>query len=302
MPVGRKKSFILLTPGPVNLTPQIRKALSQPALHHRSLEFERILDSVGKKLQNFFQTSQPVLILNASGTGAMEAALSNTCSPGDSALFLSVGKFGERWRDMGKAYKLRVKTLKAPLGSTISPDQVRDFLHKNPKTKAIFVQACETSTGAMHPIKELAAVIKPYSQTLLIVDAITGLGAMDLNMDKWGLDVLIGGSQKSFQLPTGLSFIALSEKAWKRQSKSRCPKYYFDLKREKAAIAKKQTAFSSNVTFIRALERNTQLFSKENQKNQILKCKALAQSTWAFCRKMNLRLFARQPGIRSHSY
>lgn len=294
--MGRKKSFILLTPGPVNLTSQIRKALSGPALHHRSLEFERILESVGKKLRDFFQTLQPVLILNASGTGAMEAALSNTCSPGDSALFLSAGKFGERWRDMGKAYKLRVKTLKAPLGDVVSPERVLNFLRQNPETKAVFLQACETSTGAVQPINELAKRMKSYPQTLLIVDGVTGFGAMNLNMDKWGLDVLIGGSQKSFHLPAGLSFIALSEKAWKRQAESRCPKYYFDLKREKEALEKKQTAFSSNVTFIRALERNTQLFSKESRKNQILKCEALARSTWAFCEKMNLRLFAKKPG------
>ena len=284
-----------MTPGPVNLTPQIKKALSQPALHHRSLEFEKILESVEKKLQGFFQTSQPVLILNASGTGAMEAALNNTCSPGDPVLFLVTGKFGERWRDMGKVYKLRVKTLQAPLGDIVSPKQVLHFLHKNPETKAVFIQACETSTGVAYPIKELSKMMKSHPKTLLIVDGVTGFGAMELNMDKWGLDVLIGGSQKSFQLPTGLSFIALSEKAWKRQAESRCPKYYFDLKREKEALKKKQTAFSSNVTFIRALERNTKLFSKEGQRNQILKCEAFARSTWAFCKAMNLKLFSKHP-------
>ena len=198
MPKKRKKSFILLTPGPVNLTSEVRRHLSQPALHHRSLEFERILKSLGKKLQGFFQTSQPVLILNSSGTGAMEAAISNTCSPGDLVLFLSAGKFGERWRDMGLAYGLNVKTLESPWGEAIALKRVQYFLKKHPKTKAVFVQACETSTATNHPVKELAEVLKKYPETLFIVDGITGLGSMDLKMNKWGMDVLIGGSLKAF--------------------------------------------------------------------------------------------------------
>ena len=242
MPAKRKKSFILLTPGPVNLTSQTRRELSNPALHHRALEFERILKSVGKKLQDFFQTSQPVLILNSSGTGAMEAAITNTCSPGDSVLFLCAGKFGQRWRDMGKAYNLHVNSLEAPLGETIPIEKIRHFLQKKSKTRALFVQACETSTATNQPVKELGQLLRKYPETLLIVDGITGLGAMELNMDKWGIDVLIGGSQKSFQLPAGLAFIALSAKAWKRQAKSQCPKYYFDLLREKQAMEKRQTA------------------------------------------------------------
>ena len=293
----RKKSVILLTPGPVNLTAQIRKDLSEPALHHRSLEFEKILRSVSKKLMAFFQTLQPVLILNSSGTGAMEAAISNTCSPGDPVLFLCAGKFGNRWRDMGKAYNLRVSSLEAPLGKAPSAEKVLQFLKKNPKTKAIFTQACETSTATNQPVKELGKILKKFSQTLLIVDGVTGFGAMDLQMDKWGIDVLIGGSQKSFQLPAGLAFIALSKKAWERQAKSQCPKYYFDLLREKQAMEKGYTAFSSNVTFIRALERNTQLFSKNSRQKQLLRCKALAHSTWTFCKEMNLKLLSSQPAL-----
>lgn len=287
----------MLTPGPVNLTLETRKALALPTWHHRSVEFEGVLTSLGIKLQKFFQTRQPVLILNSSGTGAMEAALTNTCSPGDQVLFLCAGKFGERWRDMGQSFRLRVKSLKAPLGEAVLSDQVDRFLSKNPKTKAVFTQACETSTATNQPIKELAKVLKKYPHTLFIVDGITGLGAMELSMDKWGLDVLIGGSQKSFQLPTGLAFIALSKKAWQRQSESRCPKYYFDLLREKEALKKGQTAFSSNVTFIRALEKNTWLFSQETRKQQIQKCKMLARSTQAFCRHMNLKLFSTQPAF-----
>lgn len=297
MPGQRKKSFILLTPGPVNLTPEVRNRLSQPALHHRSLEFKKILKSLGQKLQEVFQTSQPVLILNSSGTGAMEAALSNTCSPGESVLFLSAGKFGERWRDMGLAYGLKVKSLEAPWGKPVSSKKVQQFLKKNPKTKAVFVQACETSTATNHPIKELGEVLKKYPETLFIVDGVTGLGSMELKMDKWGIDVLIGGSQKSFQLPTGLAFIALSKKAWARQSQSQYPKYYFDLRREKQALEKEETAFSSNVTFIRALEGNRLLFSKSGWRQQLLKCQALARSTWAFCREMDLKLFSSQPSF-----
>ena len=309
----RRSKPLLLTPGPVNLTARTRRALAAPALHHRSAEFQRILHSLQKKLQAFFQTEEPVLILNSSGTGAMEAALVNVSSPGDPALFLCAGKFGFRWRDMGRAHGLAVQSIEAPPGNAVQPEAVARFLHKNPSTSSVFVQAVETSTGAEHDIKTLSKILRDFP-ALLIVDGIAALGSMNLPMDKQGIDVLIGGSQKSFELPAGLAFIALSKKAWERRARSLCPKYYFDLKREREALDKGQTAFSSNTAFIRALDKSLNpprrgffsgdFISEEGGKptdegsdreRRIRRSKALARAARAFCRAMNLRLFAQRP-------
>ena len=246
-------SPVLLTPGPVPLYPGALKALSEPAIHHRSSEFSSLFLKLQVLLQQIFQTRQIVLVLNASGTGAMSAALLNTLSPGDQVLAVCAGKFGDRWADMATAYHLQVIKLKVPWGEAADPGAVRRALEKHPDIKAILIQACETSTGVLHPVKAIAGLVKKRPHTLCLVDAISAVGAMSIPMDKWHIDALIGGSQKSMALPAGMSFVALSDKAWKFNACSKLPVYYFDLKKEKTAQLKGYTAFSSNVAYIRAL-------------------------------------------------
>ena len=287
---------LLLTPGPVPASTRTLKKLSEPMIHHRSLDFMKVFQETKFLLKKVFQTEKEVLVLNASGTGAMSSALLNTLSPKDTVLVLSAGKFGERWAEMAKAYHLKVIEFKAPWGKTFSVKKVHALLNKKPQIKAVLVQACETSTGVLHPIKELASLIKKKTNTLFIIDAISALGAVDIPMDKWGIDVMIGGSQKSFSLPAGMSFIALSQKAWSFNKKARLPVYYLDLKKEKEAQAIGQTAFSTNVSSIRALHSFLLPLKKKGGLNRMIrKSEKLSKISLQFCKVLNLEMFAHPP-------
>ncbi len=290
-----KKNELLLTPGPVILSHPVRKALSQPMWHHRSSQFKKLLKEVSHELKKIFQTKEPVLILTSTGTGAMEAAVSNTLSPGDEALCVCAGKFGERWKDIATAFGIKVHSINVPLGEAVPPDTVKNHLEEKNQLKALFISACETSTGTKQPVQMIAKIIKNYPHVLFIVDGITALGAEQLPMDEWGLDVLIAGSQKSFMLPTGLAFMALSKKAWEANRQSSCPKYYFDLRKEKTAQDQGQTAFSSSVTLIRALKESLNFIKLQNLNSCILKCKILKESTHIFIKTLGLNLFSSSP-------
>ncbi len=287
---------LLLSPGPVAIADSILQTLSEPMIHHRSKEFELVFKQAKGLLKQMFQTQQEVFILNSSGTGAMSAGLLNTLSPGDTVLTLSAGKFGERWAEMAMAYKLKTLTVSAPYGKAVSVQSASALLRKNPQTKAVLAQACETSTGVLHPVRELAGLVREKPNTLFIVDAISALGAVDIPMDEWGIDVMTAGSQKSFCLPAGMSFIALSQKAWRFNESSRLPVYYLDLRKEATAQAKWQTAFSSNVSFIRALRAFLQpLSNKEGLGGMIRHSKELSKITLQFCRTLGLKVFADPP-------
>ncbi len=296
-PQGQKKNpFILLTPGPVPLSPASREILSREADYHRSLRFQEILKDIRPRLQRFFQTKEPVIVLSGSGTAAMEAAIANTLSPGDRALCVCAGKFGERWRDISLSFGIKAQPLNVPWGEAVSPETVRSALKSSPGAKAFLISACETSSGAMHPIREISLILKDCPDVLFMLDGSTGLGAMDLPMDKWGVDVLVGGSQKGFGLPAGLAFIALSEKAWRAGRTSRCPKYYFDLEREKAAQKKGWTAFSASVSLFQALQESLKAMEAAGGLSaSIDRRRRLSGAARAFCGEMGLKLFSRAP-------
>ena len=205
----------LFTPGPTPLLPAAQFAMAAADIHHRTAEFRTLYTRVLAQLKDFFGTKNDVLILSSSGTGAMEASVSNLTSPGDRVLVLTAGKFGERWTGIAKSFGLEVDVVSAPYGQTFTLDQVKAALKL--ETRAVYMQASETSTGVKHDVEGVAKLLKSEkSEALLVVDAITGLGTSHLDMDAWGVDALIGGSQKSFMIPPGLSFIALSDKAWDR--------------------------------------------------------------------------------------
>ena len=292
---NKKSDPLILTPGPVPLTAPVREVLSQAMQHHRSSEFKKTLKQVSSDLKEIFQTSQPVLILHSTGTGAMEAALLNTLSPGEEVLCICAGKFGERWRDMAQSFGLKTHSITVPWGEAVQPETVKSELKKHKQIRALLISACETSTATEQPVKDISKILKKHPQILFLVDGITGLGAMNLPMDEWGIDVLLAGSQKSFMIPTGLSFIALSKKAWEAERFSSCPRYYFDLKREKKAQAEGQTSFSSSVTLVRALRESLNSIKKEGLKGCILKCQILKKSTHAFCDSMDLSLYSSKP-------
>ncbi len=243
----------LFTPGPVPVAPQVLLTQAQPMTHHRLPEFSEILKEIRSGLQYLFQTKERVYFFASSGTGAMEAAITNLFSPGDKVIVVEGGKFGERWRELAETFGLNPITIKVPWGKAVDPSDVERALKEHPSAKAILVQACETSTGVKHPVPELANLCKER-ETILVVDGITAVGVYPLSMDELGIDVLITGSQKALSLPPGLSFIALSQKARELAKSSKLPKYYFSLAKEDKAYDKDTTAFTPAVSLLIALK------------------------------------------------
>lgn len=247
-------NYNVLAPGPVNLHPDVQKALALPMIHHRTPEFDAILKRVLNGLKKVFGTKQNCFLLSSTGSGGMEALLVNVLSPGDRVLAIDSGKFGERWAEMAKTYQAQVLVHKVPWGQAVNPADIEMLLQREKGIKLVLCQACETSTGVLHPIRELGALITKYNDTLFLVDGITALGALPLPMDEWKIDGLVGGSQKAFMLPTGLSLLSFSEKALRVVNSAQSPRFYFDIRKEIKANSNGETFFSSNVTLIRALD------------------------------------------------
>jgi aspartate aminotransferase-like enzyme len=268
--------------------------MAMPIIHHRSPDFLPVLDAAKKGLQWLCQTNNDVLILCASGTGGMVGAVNNFFSPGDKALVVNAGNFGERWTKICKAYGLSVNELEIEWGHTVKPEVVEKALKDDPAIKGVFVQASETSTGVYHDIKALASIVRKYDDKLLVVDAISALVAHDLKMDEWGIDVLIGGSQKGLMLPPGLAFVGISEKAWKFAETSKCPRFYFNFKKERESLAKNQTNFTSPVTLIIGLNECLKLLQKEGLENAFERHRRLAAATRAAVKTLGLELFTRE--------
>ena len=283
-----------MTPGPVPVPMPILREFGLPVIHHRTPEFVEILSRVSQNLKKVFETDQPVFMHASTGSGAMESAIANLLSPHDEVIVVVSGKFGERWAEMAEAYGVRVQRLNVPWGQSLRVERVADLLKKHPECKVVYTQACETSTGALHPIRELAQLTR-HMPTLLAVDGITALGAMRLPMDEWGVDVLIGGSQKAFMLPTGLSFISLSERAWKTAETARCPRFYFDLRRERASLKNGETYFSSSVSHVRALDRALQHFLQHGLNYLHARVAALSRATLGAARELQLASAAEMP-------
>ncbi len=240
----------LYTPGPTQLLPAAQFAMAAANVHHRTADFRALYQRVLADLKVFVGTQNDVILMAASGTGAMEASVANLTSPGDRVLVLSAGKFGERWTGLAKAYSCTIDEVSAPYGETFSLEAVRAAL--KPDTRVVYMQGTETSTGARHDVKAIAQLLKG-TDTLLVVDAITGLGTTHFDVDAWGVDIIIGGSQKAVMIPPGLAFCAVSEKAWKRMETSKQPKYYFDLRKERKSAAKGESAYTPATSLIAAL-------------------------------------------------
>lgn len=232
----------LFTPGPTPLLPEAQAAMAAYGAHHRTAEFRALFSRVLADLQEFIGTKNDVLVLTASGTGLMEAAISNLTSPGNKVLVLTAGKFGERWVSLAKAFGCTVETVTAPYGGTIPLDEVGARL--TPDVRCVYVQATESSTGARHDIEGIAKLVRALPDTLLVVDAITGLGTTRFDVDGWGIDIIIGGSQKALMIPPGLAYGAVSERAWQRMEKAKSARYYFDLRRERKAAGKGETSYT----------------------------------------------------------
>jgi len=291
----------LFTPGPTPLLPAAQTAMASFTAHHRTADFKALFQRVLADMKEFIGTNNDVLVLACSGTGIMEASVSNLTSPGDKVLVLTAGKFGERWTGLAKAFGCNVDVLSAPYGETFSPDDIRSRL--TPDVRAVFVQATESSTGARHDIQTISKMVHAQSaDALLVVDAITGLGTTHLDVDGWGVDFIIGGSQKALMMPPGLAYCAVSERAWKRMDTTTSPRYYFDLRKERKSAAKGETAYTpatslfaalgAALEFVRAMGKGDLAKGREALVDNAELC---AEMTRAGSRALGLKLYASSP-------
>jgi len=291
----------LFTPGPTPLLPAAQTAMASFTAHHRTADFRALFQRVLADMKEFIGTKNDVLVLACSGTGVMEAAVSNLTSPGDKVLVLTTGKFGERWTGLAKAFGCNVDVLSGPYGETLSPDEVRARV--TPDVRAVFVQATESSTGARHDVQGIAKLVRAQGDhTLLVVDAITGLGTTHLDVDGWGLDMIIGGSQKALMMPPGLAYCAISDRAWKRMDATTSPRYYFDLRKERKSAAKGETAYTpatslfaamgAALEFVRGMGNGDLAKGREELVNNAELC---AEMTRSGAKALGLKLYASAP-------
>lgn len=294
MMTTQSNPYLLLAPGPVNLHPKVREVLSDPMIHHRTPLFDKILSRVWERLPQIFHTTQRVYLLSCTGSGGMEALMVNTCNPGEEVIVINSGKFGERWVEMGKAFQLKVHELKVPWGEACSVDRLRPLLDQHP-IRAVFCQATETSTAVKHPIESLGVFLKTYSNTLFLVDGITAVGAYPILMDEWGIDGLVAGSQKAFMLPTGMSFVSFSQKAWQRIPEVTMPRFYYDIREEDRANKKGETWFSSNVSLIKALDVVLDLIEEKGLANHYHEIQKRAHFARFCLQHFGLKIFPQSP-------
>lgn len=287
-----------MTPGPVPVPADVLSALSSPIEHHRTPEFQKCLERVLSKLPSIFGTQQRAFMHVSTGSGGMESLLVNVLNPGDTVAAIVSGKFGERWADMAEAYGANVHRFEVLWGETAKPEAFAAWLKTLPrKPDLVLSQACETSTAVLHPIRELSRVVRSHApDSLFLVDAITALGALPLPMDEWDLDGIVGGSQKAFMLPTGLSFVAWSERAWKKIPTAKAPRFYFDIRTELEANRRGETGFSSAVPLVRALDvvfKNIESFG--GIEHLYRRLDALASATREAAVAMGFELLAKSP-------
>lgn len=282
---------LLLAPGPTPVPARVRLAMAQPMFHHRTPQFSALFGEVRTQLQELFQTEQDVLMLAASGTGAMEAAVNNCFAPGDEVIFINGGKFGERWGKLASTFGVKPIEIRVEWGRAVRPEQVEQALAEHPNAKGVLVQASETSTCAVHPIEQLAAITRK-KDVLLVVDGITAVGVYPIPMDQWGVDVLVTGSQKALMLPPGLALIALSARAWQRVEQVKQPRFYFDLTRERTNQAKNTTAYTPAITLVIGLREALSMMQEEGYANVYARHARLASATRAAGAALGLTLVA----------
>jgi aspartate aminotransferase-like enzyme len=285
----------LLTPGPTPLLPAALHAMMGSDIHHRTEDFRKLYKQVLADLKEVMGTQNDVLVLVASGSGGLEAATQNLFSPGDEVLVCSAGKFGERWVEIMKAWGMKATVLTAPYGDVVKPEAVESALQQNKNIRGVFVQASETSTGAAHDVRAMGLAVKK-TDAIFVVDAITGLGTMPLDIEGWGLDVVVGGSQKAFMIPPGLAFLSVSPKAWAFAETAKAPHFYFDLRKEKKNAANGESAWTPNTALLLALAEALKYIKQLGMDKLIANAQLLAKATRQAATELGLELFSSSPG------
>lgn len=288
-----KKEY-LFTPGPTPIPPEAALAMAAPIDYHRSPGAAALIKEVVEKLKHVFQTRHDVMFLTSSGTGAMESVIANLLSRGDRAVVIRSGKFGERWGEICTAYSVAFDAIDLPYGNSVDPQMVEDALNKRPDVKVVLATLCETSTGALHDIESLAKITRERP-TLLVVDAVSALGADDLQMDNWDVDAVVSCSQKGLMTPPGLGFVALNDRAWQAVEQSNLPRYYFDLRKAREAGLKGSAPYTPAITFIIALQHALNRICEEGVRNALARHARLAEATRNAVKALGLNLFASRP-------
>ncbi|MBL7157137.1 MAG: alanine--glyoxylate aminotransferase family protein [Candidatus Omnitrophica bacterium] len=290
--MGEKR--YLLTPGPTPVPDEIIKAMAQPIIHHRTPQYRDIAKTVNEGLKKIFKTDNNVLTFTSSGTGAMEASVINTLSRGDTAIVVRGGKFGERFTEICTAYGVKAVPIDIEWGRGPEPQAIEEALKKAPNAKALFMQLCETSTATVYDVKSIGN-ITGKTGAILIVDAISGLGADEFNMDTWGVDIAIGGSQKAFMIPPGLSFTAISKKAWNLVRQSNLPKYYYDFNKYERLMEKSDSPWTPAITLMIGLEKAISMILEEGVDKFVERHKLDAEFVRKTVKDMGLELFSKFP-------
>lgn len=283
----------LRIPGPTPCPPEILQAMSRQMIDHRGAEFSQIIQSITTKLKGLFQTRGDVLILTGSGTGGMEAAIVNTLSPGDKVLAVSCGFFGERFAEIGEQFGAVVKRLPFEWGQAADPDEIRRHLSADPRIKAVLVTHNETSTGVTNDLKSISSVVKEQDK-LLLVDAISSLGSLELPVDAWNCDVVVTASQKGWMVPPGLAMVSMSQRAWQAQEKAKCPRNYWDLAKAKSFLAKGQTPWTPAVPVFYALSAALDLMEREGLSNVVARHARVGARMRSGAKSLGLSLFPKE--------
>lgn len=281
----------LLSPGPTPIPNEVQLAMARTMIHHRTPEFSVVLEEARQGLKTLFGAQDDVIILASSGTGAMEAAVANLFSPEDQVVVVNGGKFGERWLRMGRAFGLDVVEIKVEWGTAVEVGAVEQALRTHPDTRGVLIQASETSTTTLHPVREVAALTRDGGP-LLVVDGVTAVGVLPVPMDDWGIDVLVTGSQKALMLPPGLAFIGLSDRAWQRTRETSSPRFYFDLQSERKRQARGSTAYTPAVSLVFGLCAALKLMREEGLERVYARHDRMARATRAAVTAMGLKLLA----------
>ncbi len=289
------KKYYLLSPGPTPVPDSVLSAAAEPIIHHRTPEFSSIFMEVTEGLKYVFQTKEDVYILTSSGSGAMEAAVVNLLSPGDLVLTINGGKFGERWGNICRSYGVQVKEIVLDWGADFTPQELAAELKANPGIKAVFSTLSETSSGAIYDIQGFGEAVS-RSEAILVVDGISGLGATACPMDEWKVDVMVSGSQKSFMIPPGLAYIALSPKAWKLVESAKLPRFYFDLKKARKNLEKQTTPWTPAVSLIIQQKKALEIIRSMGLETYLEHHRILGEATRAGVQAIGLELLAKRPG------
>jgi aspartate aminotransferase-like enzyme len=287
------KNFLIMSPGPTTVPPEVLMEGARPILHHRTPEFREYVEFCTKGLQYIFQTKYRVFNFVSTGTGAMESAVANLINPGDKAIAISGGKFGERWVKILKSYQAEVVEIKVEWSTVVTPEQVEEALKNNPDTKVVYITLTDTSAGGVTPVKAIGEVVKNYD-AVLVVDAVSGLLAEEFKMDEWNVDVTVSSSQKGVMLPPGLAFAAVNDRAFELSKKTKSPKFYFDWK----AYDKKfpnDTPYTAGVSLMYQLKKSLEMIKEETVEHIWLRHKVLADATRAAIKALGMKLLNDHP-------